>query len=318
MVDRTLNAFRGCIESLASESGEYYLRCARTGDRPVPTAETFFDDRETARAAAHLTERYRATLREYDPELSRHDIIVCQRSDGAGLDASHEADRARDAGQAPGLDAAGDADRSVTDRELALSGQSRIEYCHAIAGAVFETITASAHEGIRGTIVDTYLATAETTDPDALCLHLLRSTATELDARLDPEPLAALLRSAADALPTPPGGATATANPVEAALAELEAVGLLRAYTVETASLDLDSTDSTWQVRLEGYAPTGADDCVTLPLVVELFRRLSAQPVRITATGRADDRPATWDLEITTTDPAPSHGLARVATGGQS
>jgi len=89
MVGTTLVDSRRRIESLASEDGEYYLVCARTGDRPVPVETLRFRDRLLARAAATLTEQYRARLRRYDPRLPVYDLVVCQT-------AEHEAVRGTD------------------------------------------------------------------------------------------------------------------------------------------------------------------------------------------------------------------------------
>jgi hypothetical protein len=36
MVGRTLREIRGELESLADDGGRYYVRCGRTGERPVP------------------------------------------------------------------------------------------------------------------------------------------------------------------------------------------------------------------------------------------------------------------------------------------
>lgn len=78
MVGTTLAEIRRHIEGLASDEGDYYLVCARTGDRPVPADGLRFASRATARAAASATEHYRATLRRYDPRLPRYDLIVCE------------------------------------------------------------------------------------------------------------------------------------------------------------------------------------------------------------------------------------------------
>ena len=95
MHDSTLTGIRGRIEALASADGRYYVACARTGDRPVPVAGYQFPDRGTARIAARLTERYRARLRRYDPQVSPYDLIVCQRP-GAATDACRADRRPRD------------------------------------------------------------------------------------------------------------------------------------------------------------------------------------------------------------------------------
>jgi hypothetical protein len=78
MVATPLTDIRAHIESLASESGEYYLVCARTGEQPVPAAGCRFDSRTEARAGARATEQYRAVLRKYDGRVAHSDIIVCQ------------------------------------------------------------------------------------------------------------------------------------------------------------------------------------------------------------------------------------------------
>jgi hypothetical protein len=84
MPDSTLAGIRERIEALASADGRYYVTCARTGDRPVPAAGHRFPDRATARAAARLTERYRAVLRWYDPQVPYHDIVVRQAVELSG------------------------------------------------------------------------------------------------------------------------------------------------------------------------------------------------------------------------------------------
>ena len=68
------------VEALASPTGEYVLRCCRIGDRPVPAAGLRFESRPAARVAARVTEQYRAALRQYDPSLPRHDVVVCQEN----------------------------------------------------------------------------------------------------------------------------------------------------------------------------------------------------------------------------------------------
>ena len=78
MPDSTLAGIRERIEALASADGRYYVTCARTGDRPIPAAGHRFPNRATARTAARLTERYRAVLRRYDPQVPSYDPIVRQ------------------------------------------------------------------------------------------------------------------------------------------------------------------------------------------------------------------------------------------------
>lgn len=78
MIATPLSDIRADIESLASESGSYYLVCARTGERPAPAAGRRFDSWERARAGARAVEHYRAVLRRHDPRLPYRDIIVCE------------------------------------------------------------------------------------------------------------------------------------------------------------------------------------------------------------------------------------------------
>jgi len=78
MTRATLAELRSRVEALASDDGEYYLVCGRTGERPVPVAELRFDDRVAAREAARAAKRYRNALRRYDPRVPRYDLIACQ------------------------------------------------------------------------------------------------------------------------------------------------------------------------------------------------------------------------------------------------
>jgi hypothetical protein len=77
MTSRTLSGLREGIESIASTDGDYVVRCARTGLRPSPVAGCRFPSRDVARVAARLAGRYRARLRQYDPETVVYDMIVC-------------------------------------------------------------------------------------------------------------------------------------------------------------------------------------------------------------------------------------------------
>mgnify|MGYP006278448483 CR=1 FL=1 len=74
-----LTELRRYVESLSTETGEYVLCCARTGESPVPADGLRFDSRERARAAAAATRLYRATLRRYDPAVPYRDPVVDQR-----------------------------------------------------------------------------------------------------------------------------------------------------------------------------------------------------------------------------------------------
>lgn len=81
----TLSAIRDRIETLATEGGEYFVVCGRTGERPVPVENKRFPDRETAVTAAQTATAYRAVLREYDPRTPVYDLVVCQASEGVSV-----------------------------------------------------------------------------------------------------------------------------------------------------------------------------------------------------------------------------------------
>ncbi|WP_280535243.1 hypothetical protein [Halopenitus sp. POP-27] len=77
----TLADTRRRIESLASDTGRYYLACARTGDRPTPVAGLSFESREAARAAARACRTYRTSLRRYDEAVPYYDLVIHERHD---------------------------------------------------------------------------------------------------------------------------------------------------------------------------------------------------------------------------------------------
>ncbi|MFW5978419.1 MAG: DUF7551 domain-containing protein, partial [Halohasta sp.] len=246
MIGTTLSDIRAHIESLASPTGRYYLVCGRTGDRPVPADGLYFDCRPTARAAATATERYRTALRRYDPQLPCYDIIVSERADAV---------RSPDD---PTYPAAGPVDslRAPTpDRE---PDRSLIDFCHTVAGVVFETIADSPHDGVEDAIMDRYLVLAETVDhPDECCLRLIEAVATELDDRLPADQQADLLRAAASELPQPPAPDPGV-DPLDAALSALQSVALLDGYTVDTQVVSCGSTS--WTVTVDDYLlVSGAD-----------------------------------------------------------
>jgi len=296
MIGTTLSDIRAHIESLASTAGRYYLVCGRTGDRPVPADGLYFDCRPTARAATTATEQYRTALRRYDPQLPCYDVIVCERTDTV---------------------------RSPDDQQVPVGGpepvgqhavdQSRIDFCHTVAGVVFETIADSPHTGVQTAIMDRYLDLAESVDhPDELCLRLIEAIGTELDSRLTVDQQAELLRTAATTLPTP-ATPTAHGDPLESALESLRSVALLDGYTVDAQSARCER--ATWEVTLDDYLLGSADRVVTLPLVIELFGRLSTVGLRITAVERAVDPTTSWQFTLTAT-PTQSNGPLSVVREG--
>ena len=78
MTGPTLHTIRTTLDALAVDGGRYCIVCARTGEHPVPVAGLRFGDRSTAARAARIARRYRARLRQYDPRVSVHDLIVCE------------------------------------------------------------------------------------------------------------------------------------------------------------------------------------------------------------------------------------------------
>lgn len=304
MIGTTLVDLREHVETLASPDGEYSLVCARTGDRPIPAAGLRFASRPTARAAAQATEQYRATLRRYDPQVPYHDVIV-QESPAAPTATT----------RGPSANAVDEGDASPDPQGTA--ARPLIEFCHAVAGVVFETIAASEHDDLENAIMETYFAVAETVEhPDDLCLRLLESIATELDDRLDPTAQADVLSAAASALPIDaPAETDGDGGPLDGTLARLQTAGLLADYRIERCSADLDADSRSWEVRIDGYAlDESGGRIVTLPIVVELLGRLAARSIRITGAGRVDGT-ATWRLAVTTGTTESPYGLACLPEG---
>lgn len=305
MIGTTLGDIRQHLEALAAETGQYYLVCGRTGEHPSPAIGLHFENRPTARAAARATEQYRAALRRYDPQLPRYDVIVCEES---GPSPPNEPETAS---TNPARESAEDREPPLpasTDRSQ--SDESLVDFCHAIAGAVFETVAESSHQSVERAIMDTYLEIAETIEtPDELCLRLLESMAIELERRLDPQAQASILIAAAERLSSPP----ADDEPLELALSRLQSVALLDGYSLERNVLERQVQTRSWTVTLSAYplgrAETGV---VTLPLAIELFRYCSEPGISISQAEPVDDTSSTWEFVLTTsTDERPS-GLVSV------
>ncbi|WP_339105495.1 hypothetical protein [Haloterrigena salinisoli] len=281
MVGTTLREIRHEIERLADDDGDYYVVCARSGERPVPVAGQRFATRTAAADAARATEQYRAALRRYDPQLPYYDPIVRQNQPlhvGDGPDRTDE-----DTAPAP--------QRAVDDDE---TDDPLISFCHDVSGAVFEVLSGSAHEAAETAIMETYLAAAEaTTDRNTLCLVLLEAMAAELERHLTVDERTRLLRAAAENL----SPVASTADPVEASLAYLDSLSLVRSYDVTREPRT--GTDA-WTVSLRGYAI----DCdgrrfPTLPIGIDILRRTSETTAAlgvtdVTALGEGD-----WELVVT-------------------
>ncbi|WP_436931734.1 DUF7551 domain-containing protein [Halosimplex halobium] len=261
MIGRTLTDIRAELEELAEDSGEYYVQCGRTGERPVPVDGRRFPDRETAVQAVRVAHAYRATLRRYDPRAPWYDFVVCE-ADGD-----------------PGDDCAWSFPPATAE---SASQRALVAYCHDLAGAVFEALSASDHDGVERAVMDEYLAAAERTpDRDRLCLQLLATMAAELDSRLpDPARAEALQRATAH-LPAVEGGT----RPVRAALAHLRSVGLVDGFALVDGHWDRPHA-----VTVRGYELRPRDGRLpTLPLSVETVRRTAGRPRVATSVTPVDD-----------------------------
>ncbi|GAA0194844.1 DUF7551 domain-containing protein [Halobaculum roseum] len=316
MIGTTLGDLRRHIESLADPTGAYRLRCARTGERPVPVAGLAFDTRATARAAARCGEQYRAALRRYDPQVPFYDLVAVERADAPAVEPDGSPHDATD----EGFDSGGATERHALD---GYASDSAIDLCHAVVGVVFEAVADSPHTAVQDAVMETYFAAAESVDgPDELCLRLLASVADGLAEHLDDEETLAVLREAGTRLlPAPLDG-----DPLEAALSRLRTAGMLRSYAVSPATVDLDGETRRWRVELDGYAlvdggdplvaDSGSDDhgdpdrIVTLPVVVTLFGRASVSAVAVTDATRKPS--GAWRLTVTTNPPDEATGLTTV------
>lgn len=256
MIGTTLDDLRDRIESLADEDGSYYLVCGRYGDRPVPATGLRFDSRARARAAARATEQYRRALRRYDPQLPHYDVIVCQEAEGLPPGCQRPS-----AGDDPVA-------RPADDPAPAPDRPDAVEFCHRVAAAVFETLSQHGHDTVEAAVMDAYFELAEVlSEPTDLCLCLLESMATEIDAGLSPAAQAAVLTDAADRVDL----ATTASDPVEGAFEELRRHGLLDEYSRSPWSVDLDGGPGSAVVRLSGYALSPRDGRLpVLPIAVAL------------------------------------------------
>lgn len=270
MVGGTLRDLRERIADRHDDDGRFYVSCARTGERPVPVAGKRFTTRETAARAAELATEYRAQLRRYDPRLAHYDLVVSEEPGASGpVDPVSVADETGDTG-------------SVSD------------FCHDVAAAVFEALSELGEEGVERAVLEAYLHSAESvTDPDELCLVLLSTAASELDARLAPDRQGEVLRVAADLLDgnderEPPRDA----DPVAATLSRFDGLSLVGDYAVVRNDAaegsaafddsDAEETGGSWTVTVEEYAFDAVDGRVpTLPFAVELLGRLPDERIAV-------------------------------------
>lgn len=274
MIGRTLTDSRSELESLTDESGAYYVRCGRTGERPVPVDGRRFPDREHAVEAVRVAHAYRATLRRYDPRAPWYDFVVCE----GGTDSDESTSWTFP---------------PATAGERG-SRRALVRYCHDLAGAVFEALSASDHDAVERAVIDAYLEAAEqTTDRDRLCLQLLATMATELQARFSDPVRADALRRATAHLPAVTGSTT----PVRGALDHLRTTGLLSTYTLVDGDWGRPRT-----LTLHGYELQSLGGHLpTLPLSAETVRRSAGRPSVVTDATRTDDG---WRVTLSPVGPA--------------
>lgn len=291
-MSRPLEHVREYIEALASETGDYYLVCARYGDRPVPTSGLRFESRATARAAARATTHYRQQLREYDSDLPRYDIIVCQ--DASNPTHGRGRNRCAPAGE-----------WAMTDPVVTGEDQTLIAFCHQIVGAVFEALSKSGYREVESAIMDCYFESAERlSDPDELCLRLLERMASQLARRLPPTKQAAVLARAASELETE----SVTDQPVAAACADLRTHGVVEDVARSPWSVSAAEGTREITVELAGYALAARDDRLPiLPIIVDCFGRGLDRAPTTTQVERTDDG---WKLTFVFGTDGVSDGLA--------
>jgi hypothetical protein len=273
VIGTTLTEIHEHIESLASDDGDYYLVCARYGDRPVPASNLRFDTRATARAAAQATIRYRQALRRYDPQVPYYDIIVCQA-------VSVQTRRARvDAccNSPPTYSAS--LSEPVVNRSQSVD-RTFVEFCHRVAAAVFETLSEHGYDALESAIMDAYLVHAEAlSDPDGLCIHLLESMAVELTDQLDPCEQVTFLSAAASRLEYTPEEATGFPSQlpekltVDESLSMLEAVGIFRRSARLSKTEATDGRSAELVIEVSGYTLRPHDGQLPLlPIVLTIHR----------------------------------------------
>jgi len=303
MVGPTLIDIRDHIEALAAEDGQYSVICGRTGERPVPAAGKWFPDRTTARAAARATEQYRSVLRRYDPQVPYYDLIVCEEPPpGSTKGHRHDSMTERDEYTLS---------EPVITKTPTPGHGDLVEFCHRVAGAVFETLSESGYDDIENAVMDAYFEHAETVDdPDDLCLCLLESMASELHERLSPADQADVLANAAARLESP----TDEENPLDATLDALEQRGVIESYTRSPYSVDLDGGAGAVVVQISGYALSAREGRLpVLPVTLELCRHHTDHPpqsIQVTAVDSG------WQLTFGLADMGDQNGLVSAPIDG--
>ncbi len=304
MIGPTLIDIRKHIEDLATEDGRYYVVCGRTGDRPVPVAGNRFPDRATARAAALATEQYRSALRRYAPRVPYADLIVCEEA-SENVTAARPRESTTETPQHR-------LSEPVITESATPERRDLVEFCHRVAGAVFETLSEAGYDAIETAVMDAYFELAETIcDPDELCLCLLESVASELEERLSPDDQAEVLIDAAARLDPRDDDS----DPLETTLSALGRRGVIESYTLSPGSVDLDGGAGSVVVQITGYALSARDRRLpVLPLTLELCRHYSdrlPRSIQVTAVDRG------WQLRFVRGDTVGQNGLVTAPIDGE-
>jgi len=271
MVGVTLTGLRARINDLAADTGEYYVACGRTGNRPIPVADKRFRDRAAARRAADAAEQYRAALRRYDPRVPRYDLIVRHVRDGSGTAPGHPCPDPTDARWAL-------SEPVVTGATEGRGREQVIERCHRVAAATFEALSDCGYRGVERAVMDRYTEVVESLPtPDGLCLCLLESMAETLSDCLDGGEQATVLGRAADRLQP----RASDRGPVAAAFVGLRECGVVGEFSPTNEGGSRRSPRRVVGVHFSGYvlSPRGGRLPV-LPIVVDLFGRLPERPPR--------------------------------------
>ncbi|MDQ2053154.1 MULTISPECIES: hypothetical protein [Halobellus] len=266
MVGSTLRDISRHVDCLAARDGPYAVVCGRTGCEPHPVSGLRFDDRDTAAEAAEAASEYRATLRQYDPQVPFYEPLVHDVEDGPA-----------------GLAAAGDDDRRLR----------YLSFCHDVAGAIFEAFTDAGLREVESAAMETYLTLAEVvSDRDDFCLTMLWSMTSELAHRTTRTEHLPVVDAAADSLRGPRAPTAMRPDEgVRAAVEHLEHVGFVGSQSVSPARGD------GWEVTLGEYALAERTGRLpTLPISIALAQRLPETPFRFAAATPLGDR--RWRLRI--------------------
>lgn len=75
----TVRMARETIADLATDGGTFAVAGKETGVSPDPVSSVAFETYEAAERAADAAARYRAAMRDVDPDLPAYDLVVCER-----------------------------------------------------------------------------------------------------------------------------------------------------------------------------------------------------------------------------------------------